>query len=216
MNDIDNVTISSTSSLSRHETTTAMTMTLLDCKLKMLELLDKMTIKKKTIVDECKLLDIVSRWSLSSTLFELTYDDIDVTSDSFCTHDWIQNELLDKLVDKSMQISSQMTMTSTSMASMSNLALRLKVKANKMYDEWSNLKQSFKIPKIHRTEERIEHERELLNNNNNNNSNDAFSVKQQENASFNTNTFSERRLVTSGSGDGYHSMYSSSWVCTNI
>lgn len=38
---------------------------------------------------------------------------------------------------------------------------KLKVKAKDLHDEWSSLKQAFKIPKKQQIEERKEHEREL-------------------------------------------------------
>ena len=151
------------------------TESILSCRLKMLEVLDKMAIKNKTIVDECKLLDTVKRWAevFSSPAKK------DVNEES--VSEWILNEI-DQLVNKSVDLANNKSSTAST-------ASKLKAKSIEMYDEWSNLKQSFKIPKKQRIEERIEHEREL------NSSSDNISPDINSNqASFNEKNFKDRRF----------------------
>jgi hypothetical protein len=196
MNDIDAGTVFSASHASTSPNSLANTEMIiestLNCKLKMLELLDKMSIKNKTIVDECKLLDIVQRWSTSSYYSFVSSNESPTSLNSeqknedISLNDWIQNEILDKLVENSVVYST---------TSLSSIAQKLKVKSTEMYDEWSNLKQSFKIPKKQRMEERIEHEREL----NNSPFSSSYEYFNQESNSltktYNNNNNEQRRMV---------------------
>ena len=157
---------------------------LIECKLKMLHVLTKMSIKNKTIVEESKLLDIVKRWSDSASILSKSPADCESEETGLSSHEWIKAEI-DKMIDKAVGDAPKVDETQQS-DELSYLAKQLKQTSNELYEEWSNLKQGFKIPKKQRIEERKEHEREL-------NSSTELSPDQHSNMASNESTSYEKR-----------------------
>ena len=120
---------------------------LIDCKLKIIQVLSKMAIKNRTVLEEFKLLNIVKRWSEHAKLhdspgeFKYKPEQSDVINS-------ILNELVDRVAE-------------TSINEENELIGILNEKSSKLYEVWNSLKVDFKIPKKQRIEERKEHEREL-------------------------------------------------------
>lgn len=115
-------------------------------------------IKNRTIIEECKLLVIVKRWSDFG--FRPNFD-IQL-SDSFGqeldTESWIE-KLLNGIVDVVFEDSERKNDQNYNY--FCSCFSKIKSKAQDLYTEWSNLKVAFKIPKKQQIEERKEHEREV-------------------------------------------------------
>ncbi|CAF0709874.1 unnamed protein product [Brachionus calyciflorus] len=131
----------------------------LECKLKILDVLSMLSIKNRSILEECKLLVIVKRWS--ETELKPNYQNIhqfDKNSQDIDIKNWTElllKNLLDVVFEESEKKNEENYMELT------RLFEQLKLKAKILYDEWNSLKVAFKIPKKQQIEERKEHEREL-------------------------------------------------------
>ena len=110
-----------------------------------------MSIKNKTILEECKLLDIVKKWS--------DFNNQEKCDEEFNKSNGIQS-IVNNLVDKAFQMVNE-NAGDDSESDVSELRNELATKSAKLYETWNDLQQAFKIPKKQRNEERKEHEREL-------------------------------------------------------
>jgi hypothetical protein len=120
-----------------------------ECKLKILKILKMMEIKNRSVLEECKILIIVKKWSEISVATTNEMIDPQPVDDNQSLTDWIKSLLLnlsDKAVNES-EIDSKL--------------VDLISNAKELFNEWNNLKQAFKIPKKQRIEDRKEHEREM-------------------------------------------------------
>jgi len=120
---------------------------LIECKIKIIQVLAKMAIKNRTVLEESKLLSIVKRWSEHSPVLDspitlnLKYEKSDVI-----------HSIMNKLVDHVAEV----------LVNQENKLIdMLNDESSKLYEVWNGLKVDFKIPKKQRIEERKEHEREL-------------------------------------------------------
>lgn len=115
-------------------------------------------IKNRTILEECKLLVMVKRWSDKG--FRPNFDTkMTETVDQISDVDiWIKR-LLDNLVDVVFEDSEKKNDQNHQI--FCSFFSKIKSKAEDLYTEWSNLKLAFKIPKKQQLEERKEHEREV-------------------------------------------------------
>ncbi len=120
---------------------------LIECKLKIIQVLSKMAIKNRTVLEEFKLLNIVKRWSEHGK-----FHDTKVTINCETDQSNVIKSLLDELVDR---------VSEASINEQNELIGILNEKSSKLYEVWNSLKVDFKIPKKQRIEERKEHEREL-------------------------------------------------------
>jgi hypothetical protein len=158
----------------------------LECKIKILKVLSMMSIKNRTTLEESKLLAIVKKWSETNNAAAAAAKTIEngpneSESDAELnetlgkkklndTEKWVRSEILkiaDSVADKEAKHHHQSK-------EISDAYKQLVEQASELVDEWSNLKQEFKIPKKQRDEERKEHEREL------NSTSDAHRVSSQQ------------------------------------
>ena len=125
----------------------------LECKCRCLELLNKLGIKNKSTIEEFKLLHLVRKWTEHKTpeLSILSFESNNEQSGSEINE---ISSLLNSMVHR-VSTHSERCKRSTELVS------ELNAKARELCNDWSNLKQSFKIPKRQQIEERREHERQL-------------------------------------------------------
>jgi hypothetical protein len=134
----------------------------LESKLKCLQLLSKLSIKNRSTIDEFKLLHLTRKWSTYLPppviiTYDMDYDDEEMPRERTDTEiSQSVNILMDKLLG-CIEIEHDQT------KKVNKLVGELNAKARELCEEWSNLKNSFKIPKRQQIEERREHERQLSN-----------------------------------------------------
>ena len=160
-----------------------------------LDVLSMLSIKNRSVLEECKLLVLVKRWSESENRIKFNiFEDSQSNSEDLETKVWIE-KILDKAIDNVFIESEK-----KSDENHQNFVLlfnELKSKAKILYDEWNNLKIAFKIPKKQQIEERKEHEREL----------NEFS-KEQEKSNINSDeTFSSQNPVYNQAYSGYRNNF---------
>lgn len=133
----------------------------IEFKTKIIEVLSKMEIKNRTILEEFKLLTIVKRWAdqvNSEKLDEYKNSQLTTEDESDDEVKILLNEMVGKVSEKLLNEDI-------------DALNQLNEKSKSLYEVWNGLKVDFKIPKKQRIEERKEHERELkLAYNNTNNS----------------------------------------------
>uniref|UniRef100_A0A4Y6EZ29 [histone H3]-lysine(36) N-trimethyltransferase n=1 Tax=Brachionus koreanus TaxID=1199090 RepID=A0A4Y6EZ29_9BILA len=130
----------------------------LEFKIKILEVLSMLPIKNRTIIEECKLLVIVKKWSDFGFRPNFDIQLSDSNNQELDPKTWIV-KLLNNVVDVVFEDSER-----KNDQDYQNFCLcfsKIKSKAQSLYTEWSNLKVAFKIPKKQQIEERKEHEREV-------------------------------------------------------
>lgn len=120
----------------------------IQCKIKIIDVLSTMSIKNRTVLEECKLLDMVRRWA---NLEDLNSQDLNLEPQVFIKEIVTEtlNDILKSSSDEELAVNDQ------------ELIDTLINKSKELHETWSNLKVNFKIPKKQRIEERKEHEREL-------------------------------------------------------
>lgn len=127
-------------------------------------------IKNRTILEECKLLTLVKKWSevdlrpkadLNEIINEINHDGLNQSDNKDISIKNLLDKVVDKLVDKIFDNAYEKFQENPNFKELFDLLDDIKEKAKSLYEEWSNLKQAFKIPKKQQIEERKEHEREL-------------------------------------------------------
>ena len=137
----------------------------LECRRRILEILERLGIKNRSTIDEYKLLTLVKKWAeqpskeefASRFMAENSEGEAELENSDTCAdtgvETWCRQLLLRKIISRIDDHSNHKQVL--------KLLEQLQSKAHSLHDEWSNLKQSFKIPKKQQIEERKEHEREL-------------------------------------------------------
>ena len=115
-------------------------------------------IKNRTILEECKLLVMVKRWSDKGFRPNFDFPIADIDDQNSSIDVWTK-KLLENLLDVVLEDSEKKN--DQNYKTFCSFFMKIKSKAEDLYTEWSNLKLAFKIPKKQQLEERKEHEREV-------------------------------------------------------